>query len=324
MNKKITRRVAVGTLIGGLAVTPLVVSALRKKHNVPETDFDKQWKQHRNLMLLKDYRLNSIEQKQAEVVMAYDVDKTMKMSVMTVISLSGDYNNYESTEGSPDIFTFLHGQVGLGQIHDAEAYNGKPFVKGNIKEAKMYSRIKSPMILAEQEPFSFMFDGLECFPMETNGTTKIFSNKDLPQKLAGVVATVFPIGVPLNTKLENWLGGEWSNNFLIKIPCSLVGTGTIKGLPVFVINGQRQMDAKELQNHLKTKITSDIDANLKKYFEMKLFESQRDLRGISISLKQYIHQKNGVVLRNEAINVFSVPEVNGFGSTQIITNFDYS
>ncbi|GHT09740.1 hypothetical protein FACS1894170_00820 [Planctomycetales bacterium] len=44
MDKRITRRVVLGTVIGGLVAAPFIMRSLKKQHKLPESEFAKEWR----------------------------------------------------------------------------------------------------------------------------------------------------------------------------------------------------------------------------------------------------------------------------------------
>jgi len=324
MDKKITRRVVLGTAITGLVAVPFVVRLLRTGKDLPESEFSRQWKKHQGSINSYKFVKDDAVISEAGLFLNVPPDQmNLNMESIVTISNDGTFSDIHDTSCLPDVFTYVTGEIQIDSMKNDGQYKGYPVIRGNLSDTTIFSSGQENMVEKAPPSFSFLSDGLKRFRVLEGNVEE----KEMPYNASGITAMALPIEFPLKTKFRKettWTNGIWTNNYNIPLRFSVVHAGRLDGKEVMLVEGKTALDPDSFQKHLQAQLLNVEREDLRTLWESKLKSSQQDSRGISILTKQYVSVEIGVVMRSEITTVLSVPEEFGFGATTLTTRFDWS
>jgi hypothetical protein len=324
VDKKITRRVVLGTTIAGLVAGPFIIRALKKDKELPDSAFSKQWKKHQKIINFPRFVRDDSVITDSGLFLNFPAEqKKLNMVAVTAISNDGSFSDTQDASSLPDVFTYTVGEIQIDTMKDNGQYKGCPMIQGNLSDMTVFARAQENAVEKAPPHFSFLLDGLKRFSISNGEVEK----NEMPYDLSGITCMSLPLEFPLKTELRKrtlWQGGAWTNNYNIPLQFNVVGAGRLGDKKVLLIEGKTVLDAFAFQKHLQEQLLKEKREDMKSFWESKLKLSKQDSRGISILSKQYISTETGVVMRSEIADVLSVPEKFGFGATIIATKFDWS
>jgi hypothetical protein len=324
MDKKITRRVVLGTTIAGLAAGPFVIRALRKGKELPVDAFSEQWKRHQKIINSSKFvRDDSVIADSGLFLNFPPEQKKLKMTAMTTISNDGNFRDIQDSLSYPDAFTYMTGEIQIDTMKNEGRYKGCPVIQGNISDTSVFVRTQEEVVDKAPPPFSFLLDGFKRFRVTDGDVDK----NEMPFDASGITGLALPQEFPSETEFQKgtkWQDGTWTNNYNIPLQFNVIGAGRLDGKEVLLIEGKKELDPISFQKHLQSQLLIEKREDVKTLWESKLKTSKQDSRGISVLSKQYVSMEAGVVMRSEIASVLSIPEKFGLGTTIIVANFYWS
>jgi hypothetical protein len=333
MNKKVTRRVALGTVavgLGGLVAAPYIISSLksRYKNNLSQSRKDK--KEKIKVVFNQDwgYLTKALNVPITEIdgpkkfTLNYNLENNLKFNVL---SLQATYNKLSHPAVYPQppyLYTIVFGEM----YSISPIVNNKPalFVKANnyfskSVDAAFVNKVGECIIVPGNDNLLF-FEMANGVPKEIPMAKVNVSC--LP--LAEVLDDAYPTGKEL-TKGMKWVIPETST-YYVELPFSIVGFAEVAGRQTVKMSAERHLNNQKVQEYMTKEIqaggkfekergnTVDVDKEVQRSI-------QRVIKGgttMDFAITKYVDLTTGIVIRYENKVISTAPKIPENGHTAMI------
>jgi hypothetical protein len=259
MDKKITRRVVLGTAFAALAAGPFAIMALRKGEGLPDDFFSAQWKKHQKIINSREYvRGDSMVGSPGLVLNTSPSQSGVKMTAMTTISGDGGFCDIRCTLSRPDVFTYVTGEVQVSTVEDSVLNRGLPVIHGATSDTVVFVRTQEEGSVAESSlpSFSFAVRDYKRFPFSGG----VVGEHEMPHDASGIAGTVLPMGFPPEGYFRRgveWQDGTWTNSYDIPLQFGVISAGRLGNKDVLLVEGKAVLSPISFQRHLQAKLQTE-------------------------------------------------------------------
>jgi hypothetical protein len=306
MDKKVTRRVALGTVavgLGGAIAAPYIISALKggyKTTGLVGKRYEKDWE---SVVKLLDLPIKDTDGP-PNVTLDYRPQVGTKSRVINIYGVYNEFNNVIGYPKSPDFYEIADGIItGISPILDS-----LPTLLINASNNFTNSRAfhkKEPngeyMLVLNNDDYVFYERG------KSNPKMLPLGKVDLSCALIGDAITFYyPKRKDLNIGME-WTIPE-TYRYCVQLGCKMVGFADIAGRKTVKMIAERQLNNQEVQHYITSVIQQEKqiekDAgrsfNADQKMKSRIQEAIKRNKTMAFQISSYIDLQTGIVRRQES------------------------
>lgn len=303
LRNKVTRRVALGSIAGGLAGTALVLRALKGRYNTDVTNEGKPLMEWGKYVKLLDVPIKQIDGP-AKFMLDYKLQVGMKYRIIHLVPSYAECPTVAKYPEQPSLFIATNGSVVVGP----------PIVDDRPALQIIADKRKSYLHGAFHE-----FPGGECIAVP-NGAIEYFrSRHGLPKRLrideVGMACKLLASSIILNYPKGKMLrvGTDWtipeSDSCSIDLPCKIVGFADVAGIETAKVIGERSLNSDEYRKSIIRAVEllekQRVGDNIVKTMKSRVEQIANEERAIEHHIACYVDLKTGLVVRSENRSIMS-------------------